>query len=159
MFLSRIFCLLFFSACIFSSCRPDQKPAPGKSRSQMLTEAGWLLIEAYSNTEKDSVHQTIDLYGAMQDCEKDNITFFSTDHKVTIYSEGVKCYDTEPTKVTPREWVLISNSELELTEILQKRTYTAMILELSEELLHYRVKGTKTDNTNFEDTYKYKKVR
>lgn len=124
----------------------------------MLTESGWMLIEAYSNTQKDSVYNTIDLYALMADCEKDNITFFATDHKVAIHSEGIKCYDTEPLIITPREWVLISNSEMEFTEILQKRTYTAIIIELSEELLHYRVSGTKADGTSFEDTYKYKKV-
>lgn len=124
----------------------------------MLTESGWLLIEAYSNTQKDTVYKTIDLYAAMADCEKDNITYFALDHKVTIHSEGIKCYDSEPLIVTPREWVLISNSELEFTEILQKRTYKAIIIELSEELLHYRASGTKSDGTIFEDTFKYKKI-
>lgn len=124
----------------------------------MLTESGWQLIEAYSNTEKDNVQKTIDLYAAMEDCDKDNITFFSPDHKVTIHAKGIKCYDSEPAMVTPKEWVLISNSELEFTEILPERTYTAIIFELSEELLHFRVSGTRGDGTHFEDTYKYRKA-
>lgn len=159
MFLSRKIFFFLLAGCSLLSCRPDKGPGPGKSRSQMLTEAGWLLIEAYSNTQKDTINDTRDIYAEMQDCEKDNVTYFADDHKITIHSIGIKCYDTEPEKITPKEWVLISNSELELTDILQKRTYTAVIFELSEELLHYRVTGTKPDGTYFEETYKYKKVK
>ena len=150
------FCLL--SSALFS-CKKEQKAIPVKSQYQLLTQGSWVLVEAYTNTEKDGVHATQDIYGNMDDCQKDDIVTFTKDgHEVLVDQGPLKCDVASPQTSVNQTWVLVSNTQIELTHLVFETSYEAKILELSETVLLIRVYGTWSDGTSFETTYKYNRA-
>lgn len=140
------------------SCRKTVEPVPQRTKSQMLTEGSWRLVEAYTNTEKDGVYNTEDIYAELDECEKDDFISFAKEKKLVLDRGAVKCDQAEPQTSVSQEWVLVSNTQIELTNVLQQNSYEVTILELTETTLHLRVTGTEQDGTHFETTYKYKKL-
>jgi hypothetical protein len=145
-------------AISFSACEKETQQI-NKSKTALLTEGSWRLTEAYSDTEENGVPHTINVYDSLESCEKDNLTIFGTDNKVTIDEGPTKCDEFDPQKWSIEKWVLVSNTQLELTDIHSSARYEATILELSETRLHIRVSGTADDGNRFRNSFKYEKVQ
>jgi hypothetical protein len=154
-----------FAICILTvlalySCGEKEKiTTPPIERAEMLMNGKWKLTEAYSNTEKNGVYNSYDLYNALPDCEKDNILKFSNKNEVEEDQGATKCNPADSQVIIEERWALVGNSALEFINLDLDTARGANILELSDELLHLRMAGTLGDGTKFEDTYKYKKVQ
>lgn len=144
--------------CAISSCGREKEVVKQKSKYDLLTQNNWLLVEAYSNTEKNGEHKTEDLYNQLDSCEKDDLVIFSKDYKVTLDQGPVKCFASTPQKIVKEKWILVSNTQLEFIDIFSEAKYEANIILLSETILHLRLTGTETDGTKYERTFKYEKA-
>jgi hypothetical protein len=142
----------------FASCTKGSDPLPDKTPSEMLKGGNWKLVEAYSSKNKDGVHNTEDIYATLQDCEKDNIIIFDKESNVTLDEGPTKCNEFDLQTRVNQKWVLVSNTQIEFTNLPLKTTYEATIVQLSETTLYIRVTGTEPDGTYFENSFKYEKV-
>jgi hypothetical protein len=142
----------------FASCTKGSDPLPGKTPSEILKGGHWKLVEAYSNTSKDGVNETKDVYAQLQDCKKDNVIIFDNESKLTLDEGATKCSEFDPQTKVNETWVLVSNDRIEFTNVIFESKYEASIVRLSETVLFLRTTGTQNDGTYFENSFKYEKV-
>src|SRR5262245_60169926 len=146
--LKNITVFLFITSLLYS-CKEKEPTQEPIDRAQMLMTGRWKLVEAYSNTETNGVHNTYDIFNDLPECEKDNILKFNSNSDIEEDQGAVKCHPADSQIMIKERWALIGNSALEFINEYYDTARGMNILELSDELLHLRFIGIAADSTNF----------
>lgn len=158
--LIKLFQALIFFCFFLISCEKKKVPVvnTGKSTYELLTQNKWLLVESYTNSIKNGVLTTENLFDQLDSCEKDDLLIFNTDSNAIVIDQGTnKCNPGEPQQASPdQRWALNGESYVSYLDIPTQTTYEVAIIELSETTYHIRRYGTSSDSTYFETTHKYK---
>lgn len=147
------------TATTLSSCRPKEEIKDPIPRAEMLMNGRWKLVEAYSNTEKNGERHSYDIFNNLPDCEKDNILKFNNMNLIEEDQGAMKCNPADSQVIIEVHWALVGNSAFEFINKNLDSASGGHILELSDELLHLRMIGTRADSTYYEDTYKYEHLQ
>lgn len=130
----------------FVSCGDDDDDnnnvEPTPTKTEMLTDKNWKLTgETMSGNGV-----TMDTFGQMPACEKDDITKFTKDMKVTFDEGATKCSSSAPQSTTGT-WEFTSNeTKLKLTESGFSQEFDIVELSASKTVIkateHDTIQGT-----------------
>ena len=100
--------LLIFGAC---SKKDDDNP-PEKTKTELLT-AGFWKVTAMTVDPGINFGGTIitDFYAQMLDCQKDDLTKFETNGKITDDEGATKCDPNDPQTTNNGSWVLSADGK------------------------------------------------
>ncbi len=85
----------------------NNNPTPQPTKKELLTNAVWQVTGATITTKQNGKDTTADVYGQMDDCEKDNRITFMSDGTYTVDEHTNKCTG-EPQSIT-FTWALLEN--------------------------------------------------
>ena len=100
--------LVLFPACTkTSSNNNNTSNTPAKTKKQLLEAGKWQISAATANATYMGKDSTIDLYGQMDECEKDDFIQFASDGTGTI-NENIKiCPNNQ--QIANFTWALLNN--------------------------------------------------
>jgi hypothetical protein len=152
-------CILIALPLGLFSCKKKGETKTERTPYELLTTGSWKLVQAYENTDKDGAKTSTDLYAGMDECEKDDIKTFARKDNEVVHDQGpIKCDDSEPQTSVSQTWVLVSNTSIEFSSVFFDEKYEAGIIELSENVFHFRRYRVLGDGTYVETTYIYNKA-
>lgn len=109
-----ICCISLFTACTKTEDKANDnngatnnQPSASSTKKQLLTNAVWQVTGATLTTKYNGKDTTADVYGDMDDCEKDNRITFMSDGTYTVNEHTNKCAG-EPQSIT-FTWALLEN--------------------------------------------------
>jgi hypothetical protein len=126
---------LLSSALLFSACSKDESTTtPTVAGSTYLVGKDWRMIAATLST---AGVPTVDMFAAMQPCEKDNLLEFLTSGLITEKEGATKCDPTDPDTAPYGAWTLL-NSDKQL-RIIDGDTTLMDVVELNASSLKVKV--------------------
>ncbi len=126
---------LMSSALLFSACSKDEETTtPTVAGSTYLVGKDWRMIAA---TLATAGSPTVDMYAAMQPCEKDDLIEFLASGSVTMKEGATKCDPADPDTSPGGAWALL-NSDKQL-RIIDGDTTLMDVVELNASSLKVKV--------------------
>lgn len=122
------------------SCSKKNDPAPSRSRDQIITNAkGWVLTAGTINPpiQIQGLPPISDFLLAIDDCEKDDITFFMANGDFKVDEGGTKCDDSDPQVKVQGTWAFNANKTSIIVTPASEDSYTMSISELSATTLKF----------------------
>ena len=120
--------LFFFSA--FVSCSKTSTII-NKSKSELLTQAGWKLTKAELRTGTGGAW--VDQTGTLAACDLDDLAFFFINGNYEQNEGATKCSPTDPQIIETGTWVFVSNeTQLQTTATGGGSAQNAVIDQLDE---------------------------
>lgn len=119
-------------ALTFTSCKKDEEnptpsPAPAPTKTQLLTAKSWKMASMKVGT--------MDYFGFLPACQKDDFLTFKTNMTVVDDDGATKCDPADPQTETSG-WSFINNE----TAILSESTDTLKIIKLTADTLKVETK-------------------
>lgn len=132
------------SGLIFSSCKKDESSSNNNtpSAASNLTGKDWRM----TGLTLTSPGGTVDMWAAMDPCDRDDLFWFATDNTVTIKAGATKCDPTDPDTTPGGTWALM-NGDTKL-RIIDGDTTDMDVVEISATSLR-----TKTVEVDMGVTY------
>ncbi len=126
---------LLSSSLLFSACsKDDSSTAATPSGASYLTGKDWRMIAATLTT---AGAPTVDMFAAMQPCEKDDLIEFLSTGLVTMKEGATKCDPADPDTAPGGAWTLL-NSDKQL-RIIDGDTTLMDVVELNASSLKVKV--------------------
>jgi len=103
--------LVFLAACTKSDNNNNTSNNNGNNNtstpSQLLIAGKWQIVASTATTNYKGKDTTIDLYAAMNDCDKDDFILFANNGSGTIDENTNKCADDQ--QIETFTWALLNN--------------------------------------------------
>lgn len=99
--LSVLTAILLFG---FVSCKKND---PEKSRTELLTQAGWKIVK--DETRTGASGPWVDITSSYAACEKDDVLAFRTNLSFEFNEGATKCSPSDPQIITTGTWVFTTN--------------------------------------------------
>lgn len=123
-----IFFLLTFAFALFlGACDDDSNNA---SNTDKLTDGQWKLTAAVATFTFNGAQQTVDVYGNLPACDKDDTAEFKRDGSLVSDEGATKCDPSDPQQTTGA-WVFTQN-ETHLVVTGTDFDFDAEIVELTD---------------------------
>ncbi len=142
--------LAFLAACTKSDNNNNTSNNNGNNNattpSQLLTAGKWQIVASTATTNYKGKDTTIDLYAAMDDCDKDDFILFANNGGGTIDENINKCVDDH--QIENFTWALLNNDTK--LALVDSNPDTVDIVELTA--TEMKLKMTKPNSSGVETT-------
>ncbi len=125
--------LLLSIALFFVACDKDDN---GVSNTDNLTSGQWRIASSVAKFTFNGVEQTVDVYGQLPDCQKDNLAEFQADGTLIADEGATKCSSNDPQEETGT-WEF-AQDETHIIVMSDDYDFDAEILELTDSRLRVK---------------------
>jgi hypothetical protein len=135
------------SSLVFTSCKKDKDDPKPQSRTELLTAKNWRL----SGVTIVTGPITVDVYAALNACDKDGFTKFNTNKSLVIDEGPTKCYQLDPQSVTGSWDLTVNDTKLRMQETTNPNIDIYDVVELSASTLKLKqttISGGVTEEEN-----------
>lgn len=119
---------LFFVAC--------DKDDSGASNTDKLTNGQWKIISSVAKFTFNGIEQTVDAFGQLPACQKDNLAEFQADGTLIADEGATKCSTNDPQQETGT-WEF-AQGETHIIVVSDDYDFDAEILELTDSKLRVK---------------------